>query len=123
MNDIMPPAGTKLPTKAPRNPRAKTAKERLASIGFDPIIELVNSHNQLKEEAEMQEGIRDGSLVIIRADNQKARPYNSEHHLRAIEGKVKIATTLAEYSDKKASQETDNDKPTIPFQINVMAAK
>ena len=123
MDDILPPAGTKVPTVPPRNPRAKSARDRLFAAGFDPIMELVKTHKKLGDEIEIQEGIRSGELVLLRADNQKPRAYSGENHMRALEGQAKIATSLAEYTDKKAHQEVDNDKPAIPFVINVNTKK
>lgn len=117
MNDIFPPAGVS-PSPPPRNPRAKTARQKLDELGFDPLVELVKTHRELGTEADKQRKVRDGELVVLKSDG-KPRAYNSAQHMQALSEQGKIGGQLAEYMYKKAHQEVDNERPSVPFIINV----
>jgi len=96
--------------------RGKTARQRLMELEFDPLDELVDTYKALNDEAQIQDGIRSGELVMMRPDG-KARAYNSAQHMQALSEKAKVASTLTEYMYKKAAQEQTDERPTIPFQI------
>ena len=116
MNDILPPKSAS--PRAPRSPQAKTARQRLEALGFDPMAELVQTHRTLGREAEIQADVRDNKLVLLRPDG-KARAYNQSAHLSALTEQARIGGTLAEYFYKKAHQEQASDRPVIPFSITL----
>lgn len=116
MEELLPPKGMSL--RKPKNPRAGTAREKLESLGFDPLEELVTTYKRLNTEVALQEGIRDQSIVLLRPDG-KATRYNERNHIAALSEQVKLGSNLAEYMYKKAHQETVSDKPLVPITINL----
>lgn len=119
MEDILPPDGKRGLSIPPRNPQAKTAAARLAELGYDPMVELVLTHRSLNKIVDEQERMMDGSLVMVPKPGEKPKKHSPMIHMQALSQKAEIGTKLAEYAYKKAHQEEQSDRPTIPFTINV----
>lgn len=70
---------------------------RLKQLQYDPIGELVATHNKLKAELERQEQIRDGVIVELTATG-KPKAYRAEVHHALYDKVIAISEKLLRYN-------------------------
>lgn len=116
-NDFSPPDKRGGP---PRNQKARTAKQMLEMLEFDPIVELVKSQRRMAAEAELFEDMRNNKVVLLKADGS-TRPYSFHYHHTAITESARMSKELLDYAYKKAAQEDAGGGQVIPFEIHVTA--
>ena len=93
---------------------SKAAVARLEELNFDPIEKLVYVFNKLESECAIQEGLRDGSAVMLNPATGKPMSYWAEHHLSIINSQGKVAESLLRYGYSRVSEAVEKEVMAIP---------
>jgi len=86
---------------------------RLMQLDFDPIKELVDKYRKLEEEVKIHEGVRDGSVVQLRADG-KPKVYNHEAHMAVYDRLLKVGEALLRYGYGRVPEQAAPPPPALP---------
>jgi hypothetical protein len=122
MSEQQPPLTGELQKAARRtasNAGSPKSVQRLAQLGFDPIKELVDKYRAIEAEIEIQEGIRDGSIVQLKADD-KPRAYSAEVHTMWMDKLLRVSTDLLRYNYGRVPEIVNDTPPVAPsFVVNM----
>ncbi len=108
----------KLPRAKYETPKGRymwDARKRMSERNFDPLFNLMDQCEALKDEIEMWEGLRDGSLTMMRPDGKPYR-YVADLHMLAISKLADINTNLMKYAYTPPKEEIKK-KERRPFKI------
>jgi hypothetical protein len=95
-----------------------TSKEKLASLRYDPIENMILNHDRILAQLEYYDQWREGTLVPLDA-NGKPRYYNAEVHMNLYDKLNKIAESLLRYNYGRVSEAENNERISAPIVINL----
>lgn len=93
------------------------ARQRMMERNFDPLFNLLDQAESLKEEIEMWEGLRSGELKLTNA-NGKSINYYADSHMSAVKQLSDINMELMKYGYTKPVEDSGKkEKPKFVIKL------
>jgi len=105
-----------------KNGSLGSSASKLASLGYDPIVMMLDQYKRMIEEIENQELIRDKKLVRLNKDGS-AKAYNLDSHMLLLDRAAALAEKLMKYGYAPVKEdEADVNTPTLNIMLSDQGA-